>query len=65
MTASERLDGSLRLTIRTSEIEFKEILQRPLKVEEPKPVWKPFKPAKNHPWRKAGRDYANEMRHVN
>lgn len=65
VTVSERLDGSLRLTIRTSEIEFKEISQKLLKVEDPKYVWKPFKPAKNHPWRQSGRAFGNEMGHFN
>jgi len=63
VTVCERLDGSLRLTIRTSDLEFKEIFQRPLKPEEPKAVWKPFKPASNHPWRKSKRNQSTEMGH--
>lgn len=51
VTISERLDGSIYITIRGSRLESAEVSQRPARTQEPKPIWKPFKPARNHPWR--------------
>lgn len=52
ITVCERLDGTLILKTRSSILEYTKITQRPPKIEEPKPLWRPqYRPAKNHPWR--------------
>lgn len=63
VTVYERLDGKLRLKIRSSELEFTLINQRPIKQEEPKPLWRPSRPAKNHPWRRWVRDDSPKRGH--
>ncbi len=51
VTVSERLDGSIYITIRGTRLESTEVAQRPARIQEPKPIWKPLKPSRNHPWR--------------
>jgi transposase len=54
---SELLDGTLRLTYRDENLEWRELPARPEKLREsrtePKPAKPPCKPAATHPWRRS------------
>jgi hypothetical protein len=53
---SELLDGTLRLTYRDNELEWRELPARPEKLREKRkeqePTRPPYKPAATHPWRR-------------
>jgi len=52
----ERLNGSLQIMSKGAGLKYREIAERPVKIEQPIDLRRshhPPKPAENHPWRRS------------